>query len=292
MKTITTLVARLKTICKISLWICLLNASSCQENEYADINFNSHLDRKIFLSQCGEKAMKSTGKKKEKYLKLYFRAFPKDFETFFKTVDSDCHGDTIYIVGNHISGGYFKNPWGKFYPTTKLVKTAAEIPKERISKQSQQYLDNMPVPYMNDRGTYIEDLTTVEPDRLYHWKLILINIHYLDVREELLKVIPDKLYYEKIISMCIGGFDPYSLQMEGIVLPDDDLVLQILEQKTDEEIAGFFFCYYDGPLHPGRTNIRDSLYEKAEKSNPRIFELMNKAYEAILAYWGDDWVGR
>ncbi|MHB9147647.1 MAG: hypothetical protein ACYC2U_04405 [Candidatus Amoebophilus sp.] len=254
---------KLKSIYKI---IMLFGLIACKEDEYADIEFNTHLDRKIFLSYYGKKAIQSTGKKREKYLKLYFRGLPRDFETFFKTVNSNCYRDTLYIIDDHISINYSHNCWSVFYPKYRFVKSKEEIPRDKISMKSQQYMNIL---QYNDFDN--------------------IDIHLFDIRDELIKIIPDSIYYEKIVSLAIGGFwdsdEILSLQMQAIGLNNIDLLMHILNQKTDEEIASFWFFRYDGPPHPVLLNIKDSFYKKIKETNPRIAKLMSKGYKALLSEW-------
>ncbi|WP_044282756.1 hypothetical protein [Candidatus Amoebophilus asiaticus] len=261
---------KFRFIYKMGVLFSLLSTVACKEDEYADIKFNSHLDRKIFLNYCGEKAMRSEGEKKKKYLKLYFRALPRDFETLFKTIESNCHKNIFYDTHTGVFGNYLspRNPWGKFYPKYKSVKTEAEVPKEKISKKSKRYLDSLK----------IKDIRKAD-------------ILWFRVQKALTEIIPDSIYYEKIISFLIGGFGgPVSI--EEFRLVNEELLVDFLERKTDDEIAGFWFFYYNQLPHPVLLEIEDDFYKELEKNNPRMAKLMQKAYEAVLESWEGESVTR
>eukprot|EP01132_Coremiostelium_polycephalum_P004022 gene4022-5028_t len=234
--------------------------------DYSDISFNTHLDRKILLNKYGKKALESEGEEKKQYLRLYFRSLPRDFETFFKTLNSNCHGNIIYK--NYTSPyGYSRNPWGKFHPITKFVKTKEEIPKEGMTEESQQYLASLKL-----QGAYEH-----------------MNIYFFpdNICNELVKVIPRDIYCEKIISLCMGGWwdaDDISFLQQHLFricdLEDFPNFLHILEKRTDDEIASFWFFYYDDI---GQVCSKGELYQKIETLNPRIAKLMDRAYTALLA---------
>eukprot|EP01132_Coremiostelium_polycephalum_P005047 gene5047-6281_t len=235
-----------------------------KEHDYSDIQFSTHIDRKIFLSKCGKKALESEGEEKEEYLKLYFRALPRDFETFFKTTNSNCYDNVIYKIIRS-SYSYSRNPWSKFHPLTKLVKTKAEVPQEKLYAESKQ-----------------------APTEI-------IDIYLGSIYIDFINIIPKPIYFEKMIDLSIGGFgeggDIIQESLLLLVSYDLQLLLELLSTRTDDEIAGFCFFYYDRAIHPAyeeSIGSKNFLCQKIERLNPRIAKLMDKAYSALLAEWEAD----
>lgn len=158
-------------------------------------------------------ASKSTGKKREKYLIKYFKAYPSDFATEFKLLfgkhyyspafvevlkieeaifHGTFYGDTMYFVWENCEEkylhklykeydlyNYISNPWGTFHPKIKYVKSEEEIPKEPISPRFQEVYDNMKAYYQTYYGSMVGN--------------------------ELPKVIPHEALGRKVISLKIGG---------------------------------------------------------------------------------------
>lgn len=244
--------------------LLLLGIIACQENEYVDMSFNTYIKRRLFLSEYGCKAKQSKEEDRKKYLIAYFNALPRDFETLFKIIKNNCYKDIIYTVRRPWSYRFSHNPWGKFHPVNKIVQSKEEIPREHISNSNAQYLKNHPA-----LGNYM---------------------NFLEILPELEKIIPDTIYYEKMIGLGIGGFwDADDIGFTQLHLKDlaffhnEELAMHILDKKTDDEIASFFYFLYDGPHPENHRSSYEIEYRHLNTYNPRIAELLKKAYTQLLS---------
>jgi len=109
--------------------------------------------------------------------------------------------------------------------------------------------------------------------------------------EELREIIPIEILYAKIISLGIGGcwdggaIDGFQQIVCDFVFQRMVLAVSILENKTNDEITSFFYFLFDGP-HPDHPFIKrtyEVLYEQLQVINPRIAELLKKAYTQLLS---------
>lgn len=242
-----------------------LQQGCIHEGDYSDEQFDTIIDRDLALQEYARKAEKSTGEKKKKYLIKFFKAFPRDFKTYFKLNHNTCYGDTLYTIQQPYGYVFSHNPWGKFYPKEKIVNSMDEIPKEKTSFR------------------FSKDVINAYYGTLYknNW---LYTDYNRDILEEVEKVVPAEIYYRKMISVCIGGFsdeEEYFYKLAS--LEDDMLFVKILEERTDDEIASYFYFGYDGPHPDNFQKHYDYRYQKISAISARVAELMKKAYTRLLS---------
>lgn len=249
--------------------VLALQQACNKEIDYSDEPFDTLIDRKLALLYYAKKAQDSKGDKRKKYLIKYFKAFPSDFETFFK-INNRYYGDTMYIVGNEWSYGYSRNPWGKFYPVEKVVARQEDVPKEKVSTRFKKVEGNIEKYY----EAYVK------------WVDEEMGGYFFTPFYEASKVIPLEVYYRKMISVAIGGFsdgaDGYYYGL-GPIDDNDPLFISLLEERTDDEIASYFYFIYDGPHPKNYQSDYNSRYKRINKISSRIAGLMKKAYEKLLS---------
>jgi hypothetical protein len=132
-----------KVFTLLILSVFLLASQECSpEEDYADEKFKTITGRELALLKYLKKASKSSGEKKKAYLIKYFKAFPSDFETYFKINAKNCYQNTLYTVGDTYGHVFAHNPWGKFYPAQKVVRSEAEIPKGPGYKRRKMMREN------------------------------------------------------------------------------------------------------------------------------------------------------
>jgi len=217
----------------------------------------------------------------DKYLLLYFRAFPGDFETFFRMIYLGFDKDTLYDTSPSYIFSY--NPWSSFHPIQKKVDSEEELPKEKVSRKNRKYFNEFSKKYKGEFEEYKRELTP------YTIPLEPVHKRMYDILYEVQKVVPDSIYYDKMLSLGIGGFwdadDIGFIKVHSMVLLYEDLELavNILDKKTDDEIASFWFFLYDGPHPKNYQEAYNKTYEQLQALNPRVAALMKKAYAHLLA---------
>ena len=231
-----------------------------------NMHFDTITDQRLALNYYAEKTKSSKNDvEKAKYLRLFFEAFPKDFETFFQITYEESRGDIFYTVGTQ-SYVFSNNPWGPFYPIEVVVKTDREIPKE---EEASGKFPKLSIRYYNYYDTLKEN----------------------GILKELASVIPQEVLYKKLLAIGIGGFWDaddvgfFQLHLHGLVYRNKPLAVEVLSHKKDREIASFFYFLYDGP-HPDHPHTKESykaLYESLSKLDPRIAFLLKVAYEKLLS---------
>jgi len=276
--------------------VSLLGYQTCQQTDlYQDIHFDTCLSRKLFLNEYAYKiieAIENNHKDKDKYLVLYFRAFPRDFKTFFQMThdwDGGFDGDTFYST--YISYIYSHNPWSKFNIIQKEVKSEEEIPREKLSKQNIKDFDR--ILSMYEKWEEYEAKEEVKSMTPYTMDLKLDHVHnryhMYNILDKVQEVIPEEIFYEKILTLGINGFwdadDVGMMQMcmLHIVFNKTLLVTKILNKKTDDEIASFWFFLFDGPHPDNYQGNYEDLYEFLLIDNPRLAQLLKKAYTQLLS---------
>ncbi len=235
------------------------------------------MDRTIFLYECWDSAEKCQGEEKNKYLTLYFRAFPRDFANYARMIYAGFLGDTLYTVYSsscYRSNPSFYNPWSKFQFVIDLDKPEEEIPKEELSAESLKHWESL----------YGKE---TEPYKLSHQPG-----YCYEILEEVQAIIPDTIYYEKMISLGIGGFweadaiEYMRLHLLGLVFQNSSLAIDILKKKTNEEITSFFYFLFDGPHPENFQQTYDELYSRLSGLDIKIANLMKKAYTYLV--WIED----
>ena len=158
-------------------WIFVLYLLACPATGYTkpwvavDTTFKKAIDQKIALFEYANRALECTGKQRKKYLKLYFKAFPRDIQTFLEVFCEYYVDGSVYITGHFgelpcadtyvdmdpsleawfeshpeetretHSGSYpTYNPWCSFKPERKFVRSEKDIPREQPSKKWQKVL--------------------------------------------------------------------------------------------------------------------------------------------------------
>jgi len=92
-----------------------------------------------------------------------------------------------------------------------------------------------------------------------------------------------------MISLGIGGFwdadaiEFMHLHLLGPLFQNTPLAINILKNKTDDEIALFFCFLFDGPHPENYQSEFEGLHTSVEGINPRVAALMKKAYAHLLA---------
>jgi hypothetical protein len=267
----------------ILIILCLSN-QACTEEDYSDEKFETSIDQKLALLKYAKQAQESTGAKRKKYIIKYFKAFPSDFGSLFKLrfgkhyynhdpnkrqlnqLEEDIfygsfYGDTLYIGTNDYDEKYFSNPWGTFNPTIKYVKSVEEIPQEPISLRFQEVYDNMKTYY-----------------KAYYDAMDMLL-------EEIPKVIPQEVAGKKVISRLIGGGGGFYIDMLFVFVlggPDrnEPLFIKLLEERTDDEIASYYYYIYVDS-HILITEYQED-YEHTKALSPRVAAQMQRAYERVL----------
>jgi hypothetical protein len=252
------------------IWVMVLFfQQACTQNiDYSDEKFETLIDREYALLKYAKKAQESKGEKRKKYLIKYFKAFPSDFETFFK-INHKYYKDTMYSVGNPWDYAFAHNPWGKFYPVEEVVKTEAEVPKEKVSARFKNVEANLEA-YEEAYIKWIDE----------EW-----GGDYTTPFYEIKKIMPLEIYYRKMISVGIGGFSDGEDWYHHKLGPTDDnpLYIKLLEERTDDELASIFYFKYDGPHPSNYQEYYEYKYQVISKLSPRVAELMKKAYERLLS---------
>ena len=250
----------------IATFLGVIYARACKHT-YKDMVFINHVDQYLALHEYERLAGASEGKEKEHYLRLFFNALPRDFATFFKMthhciegniIKYGFRGDTYYTI--YTDHWIYHNPWGRFHLKLKSECTVEEIPVLPISGK---------FPRPKERNGFM----------------------FLELPYEVQGVVPTEIYYEKLLSLGVDGFwdadDVAFLSMHISVLLYEDLHLsaEVLEKKSDDEIASFWYFLYDGP-HPGHgynRGLYENMFEKFTTLSPRIASLMKKAYDHLLS---------
>ncbi len=94
------------------------------------------------------------------------------------------------------------------------------------------------------------------------------------------------LYFEKLVKVCVNGYwqadgvNDLKFCLFGKLQTNLDDIVSILITKTDEDIIGFWYFYFDGP-HPPKVIPVDLI--EIEKKNKRIFDLIKIAHQKVLA---------
>ena len=183
----------------------------------------------------------------EQYLKRFFRALPRNFETFFKLYVGYVHREEDYV--------HSYNPWGSFSPATQQRRATFDTKKFNR--------------YSHDLSHILPGLAKVIPEEVYYAKLLAMGCggkggggFWGEANSDLLQE-----YLRDLICQNIA------------------LSAQVLAQKTDNEIAGLFYYLYDGPHpdHPALKKDYEELYEKLMAISPRVARLLKVAYEKLLS---------
>lgn len=190
------------------------------------------------------------------------------------------YGDTMYFVvsdpeNKHVYKeydlyNYISNPWGTFHPKVKYVKSEEEIPKEPISPRLQEVYDNLKA-YCH---AYYDSIM---------------------VHNELPKIIPPEILGRKVISVRIGGGGGFADRIFEFYLCcdiDEALFIKLLEERTDDEIASYYYAVYVGSYVLSTEYQQENYdilsieyqenYECTKLLSPRLAAQMKRAYERVL----------
>jgi len=91
-------------------------------------------------------------------------------------------------------------------------------------------------------------------------------------------------YYNRIIEICMNGrwdadaVNYFKYGTQNKVKADINLFSKLLLKRSDKEIIGFWYFYFDGP-HPAK-KIPDEL-QKVKKINSRLYSLMELALKKV-----------
>eukprot|EP01132_Coremiostelium_polycephalum_P008500 gene8500-10448_t len=178
-----------KPLFRLLSMVFFLQSSYTVAYTYQDESFATVIDRNLALHEYAAKAITNKGKKRTKYLIKFFNAFPRDFETYFK-MEYPCYGDTIYTLYDEeklrVIRSFFKNPWGKFFPTVRIIDQEVNIPKELPTKRvADFYMDAYKKGFFQRLGEGIPS----------------------GILREVEKVVPKEIYYRKMITVQIDAFD-------------------------------------------------------------------------------------
>ncbi len=256
------------------------------------------------------------------WVKIHFgKAYDREGNEIFTGV---FYRDVYYILANDYESssqnsdlipmklGYLTNPWGNFNPTIKYVKSMDKIPKEPISKKFKEVYDDLRIYYEAYGYNYddedfecIYDPKSGEMIGVYDYnKNCEIS---LMIRNELPKIIPLEILLRKVIFIGIGkNTNPYFIQGNYInktmgftfEFPTDISLLaegekeetfkklaRILESRTDDEIASFYYgLYFDCECSCDQYELNQRYkfeYKKMQEINPRIANQIKRAYEKL-----------
>mgnify|MGYP001803446814 CR=1 FL=1 len=234
---------------------------------YKDKVFINYVDQDLALNEYARLAKESEGKKKKRYLRLFFKALPRAIATFFKMTHYSTEVDLMEGFRDNVYYStvchyyrYPHNPWGHFHLELRDNCPEEEIPVLPISGKFPRY-----------------------KERAY-----FTSIHILP---EVQAVVPAAIYYEKLLSLGVGGFwDTDDITFLGmhisqLLYQDIALAVQVLEKKSDDEIASFWYFMYDHS-HPGNEYDREfyaDIFKATMPLSPRVAGLMKKAYDQLLS---------
>jgi len=260
-----------------------------------DEQFKTVIDRKLALHAYAERADESEGKERERYLQLYFKAFPRDFETFYKMavgIAEYCHGDYYYTINGNMGFTGFTNPWSSYVPIQKDVPTRADRPWEYPTK-------NKHLKYFQERfekGDYpqwVKDLGI--PGEEY--RTLLLTLYHRpkpdrgwlpDILDDVETVIPKEIYYEKMLSAGVGGFyeaddvDAFRMHVTSLFYNEMPLAIKIMKRKRPREIASFFYFLFAGPHPDNYQEQYEVTYDELLKHDADMAFLLKAAYEEAL----------
>eukprot|EP01132_Coremiostelium_polycephalum_P000230 gene230-307_t len=264
-----------------------LVALTAHQETYQDEVFDTVIDRNLALHHYAKEALANVGEKKVQYLKKFFNAFPRDFETYFK-MEFPCYGSTVYFLNKDdmnvlVVKSLFRNPWNNFSPVLRIVDKAEEIPKETPSSRFKDF--------------------NIEAYQAGYFPRIGEGIPY-SIFHDLAKVIPKEIYYQKLVSVQIGAFDCL-YRVNGFGMEDEEL-----DRNVDGTTAYTLWVQKILPpfiYQPGHISKRDAqrygfienrpdLVNKKHKNNakellppkpdPMVMKVLSeKTNEEILSYW-------
>ena len=231
---------------------------------YGDAVFTNYIEQDLAFNEYARLAQVSEGKARTHYSRLLFDALPRDFATFFKMVSYRVEGNpkkgfcdnTYCSTMNHLFT-YSHNPWGSFHVVLKSNCAAEEITMLPTSEQFPRY-----------------------KERAYST--------LMDLLPEVKAVVPAEIYYEKLLSVGVDGFwdvddvDHLIRHLRGLTFDNPSLAVEVLDRKSDDAIASFWYCLYDGPYNDAY--YEDSyyaIYERIISLSPRVGNLMQKAYAQV-----------
>ena len=241
--------------------------AKARAHDYEDMVFINYVDQDLALHEYARLAGASEGKEKERYLRLFFNALPRDFATFFKMThyrteedfQEGFRGNTYYSTTSH---GYIysHNPWGRFHLKLKGNCPLEEIPVLPISGK-------FPRPKERNGSMFIE------------------------LPYEVQGVVPTEIYYEKLLSLGVDGFwdaddvNFLGMHINMLVFQDLPLAVKVLEKKSDDEIVSFWYYLYDGPHpeHEQKQAFFKSTSQELMPLSPRIAGLLQRAYDQLLS---------
>ncbi|ACE05919.1 hypothetical protein Aasi_0515 [Candidatus Amoebophilus asiaticus 5a2] len=255
---------KLKYLVLLLLINVLVSQGCKQQDKYTDEKFDSIVGRRLALLKYAKKIYESEGKKRKEYLIKYFNAFPRDFKTFFHLNYNNYHEDTLYKeYSDHSRYIFSHNPWLGFYPVIKSVASEKEMPQALLSEKFG--------PTQEIIGKYN-------------------RFDCYGIMDEIRELIPKDIYNKKMIAVRIGGFNtgPDGYRYASGSVKFDTMFINMLSTYTDEEILSFFYCWYDGPYPEDREKLYQYRYKRIKEYNPRVAELMKKAYEAVLARFANE----
>ncbi len=267
-----------------SLWLCLLaplhgGQERKAENSPDDLTFCSTTERSLALNYYAFQALQTTGEEHKKYLVLFFRALPRDFRGFFHLIycNNFCFARDGNFYTDHFENWEFRpNPWGDFFPNQQPLHLRKELPPEPTSGE-------FPVLKRRfyDYRLFGHQTYTYQGKELRREKRILAEIR---------DIVPPAVFYEKLIAIGLGGFwgmeeiDDLQGWLQNMYIENEPLAVRILEKKTDDEIAGFFFFLLDSSIR--RRDTYDEKMVTAYEStayplSPRVAKLARVAIERL-----------
>ena len=250
-----------------------------------DEEFSSMMDQRIALFEYSERVLESEEEETPKHLFAYFKAFPRNFKTFFQITHSKYTGDVLVLFSaDDVSCECdYSNPWGTFYPGKKAIPEDPEISdnKFKVSKQWKKVLEARLIQYDFLLKNYKES-----------GMLPLIFGSFFDGFKILREVIPEEAYYRKMLSVSVGAFwdmsdEIVSLQRQLWVLLHKNLPLfvKILDEHSDDEIASIFYFMHDG-MHPTDkfVTLSGCPYTTLSKLSPKVAHNFERARHQ-LSLW-------
>ena len=234
-------------------------------HDHKDISFVNYVDQDLALNEYARLAQESKGAMKERYLRLFFDAFPRDFPTFFKMThysmkkgfEEGFRDNTYYSTTFH-SYIYSRNPWSSFH-----LELQEDCASEKI-----------PIPPISGKFPVYESR-----DYMYSTGMLL----------EMRAVIPAEILYDKMLTVGINGFwdaDEVSFLQNYIgylIFDNTPLAIKILNSKSDDQIASFFYFLYDGPHPKNKKENYEYLHKALAQLDPRVAWLLQVAYKKLLS---------
>ncbi|MFD2162287.1 hypothetical protein ACFSJU_07770 [Paradesertivirga mongoliensis] len=166
----------------------------------------------------------------------------------------------------------------------QLKKAYKRLSSSSFKMFEQQYFDSFPSSFVLLNGLFgYTDKEPMgadfQPGPLYDESLIYIEAFFK------LEEIEKTMYYNRIIDISSNGkwyadgVSHFKHGMQAKLKADIESFCELLKKRTDKEIKGFWFFYFDGP-HPPK-KMPAELYELKQK-NQRVYRLMQESFKEVL----------